>query len=305
MGAGCCDCGITPKADARGTVARVADFSDTNSLERVSKTNPAQMDSARRFTSRHAAGGVVIAGVICAALMAIVFLVSRNAPSSTVGYTEWVTVPQVSADEGCEKFGRYWTDTSGARVDPVPLELFTNCRLQDDGTWRAAETMYGAATLDESTLTDDQRAELAQIRTAIAAQVDGLEAVLPKSIQNAFAQLYTQETNPVVGHFREGIAWGPYRTRYARMVNAAMLDPNNAELAEFIGWIMTRKIDGYATFRRECLDNQDVAMLHDACRGVEDNLSIRYAPLPWDLRDPDLLDTWYYETRVKPTQTEG
>ena len=84
-----------------------------------------------------------------------------------------------------------------------------------------------------------------------------------------------------------------------------MLDPNNAELASYIGWVMARKIDGYADFRRECLDNDNVDMLHDACRGMEDNLSIRYAPLPWDLRDPDLLDTWYYETYVKPTQTEG
>jgi len=268
-------------------------------------TNPAQPESARRFTSRHAAGGVVITGVVCALLVAAAFFAARNAPSSTVGNTQWVPVASVAPDEGCENFGRYWTSTSGAGIDPIPLELFTNCRLRDDGAWQAAATMYGAAPLDESMLTDEQRAELAQLRTAVAAQVDGLEAVLPKSIQNAFAQLHTEETNPVVGHFREGVAWGSYRTRYARIVNAAMLDPNNAELAQFIGWIMARKIDGYATFRRECLANQDVAMLHDACRGMEDNLSIRYAPLPWDLRDPDLLDSWYYETHVKPTQTEG
>lgn len=300
-----CECRIAPEADPRGTVARVADGSDTNSLERVSTTNPAQMESARRFTSRHAAGGVAIAGVVCAALVATLFLLARNAPSSTTGYTEWVPMARVSADEGCENFGRYWTDTSGAGIDPIPLELFTNCRLLDDGAWQAAATMYGAAPLDETTLTDEQRTELTQLRTAIAAQVDGLEAVLPKSIQNAFAQLHTERTNPVVGHFQEGLSWGSYRTRYARIVNAAMLDPKNAELADFIGWIMARKINGYATFRRECLANQDVAMLDDACRGMEDNLSIRYAPLPWDLRDPDLLDSWYYETHVKPTQTEG
>ena len=106
----------------------------------------------------------------------------------------------------------------------------------------------------------------------------------------------------MVGHFREGVAWGTYRTRYARIVNAFMLDPEHDELADFIGWTMARKIKGYADFRRECLDNPDVGMLHNACKGVEDNLSIRYAPLPWDLRDPDLIDTWFYETVVKPTE---
>ena len=211
----------------------------------------------------------------------------------------------MSADAGCENFGRYWTETSGAHIDPVPLELFTNCRIEDDGSWAAGESMYGAAPLDESTLTDDQQAQLAQLRTAISAQIDGLDTTLPKSVQNAFSQLHTDGNNAVVGHFQEGVSWGSYRTRYARIVNAYMLDPNNAELASYIGWVMARKIDGYADFRRECLDNDNVDMLHDACRGMEDNLSIRYAPLPWDLRDPDLLDTWYYETYVKPTQTEG
>jgi hypothetical protein len=45
-------------------------------------------------------------------------------------------------------------------------------------------------------------------------------------------------------------------------------------------------------------------MLHGAWRGMEDNLNIRYAPLPWDLRDPNLIDTWFYETVVKPAEEE-
>lgn len=266
---------------------------------------PAQSTTWRSRFDRRSLGGVIVAGIICAALIGVAFLASRNAPSSTTGKTDGLPVPAVSANEGCENFGRYWTDTSGARIDPVPLELFTNCRVQDDGTWVASNTMYGAGPLDESTLTDEQRAQLAEMRTAIAAQIDGLENTLPNGVESAFAQLYSNNTNAVVGHFVEGKSWGTYRTRYARIVNAYMLDPKNAELASYIGWIMSRKIDGYAQFRGECLGNDDVAMLHNACKGMEDNLSIRYAPLPWDLRDPDLLDTWYYETYVKPTQTEG
>lgn len=296
---------IILKRDQRGTVASDVSTSGSGTNPRVSMATPAQSKSRHRRFDRSSLGGVVIAGLICAALVAVAFLASRNAPSAATGLTDRLPLPAVSANEGCENFGRYWTQTSGANIDPVPLELFTNCRLGDDGVWVASETMYGAAPLDESTLTDEQRAQLAQLRTAIAAQIDGLEAVLPKTVLHTFDQLETDDTNAVVGHFREGVSWGSYRTRYARIVNAYMLDPKNAELASYIGWIMNRKIDGYADFRRECLGNSDVAMLFDACRGMEDNLSIRYAPLPWDLRDPDLLDTWYYETYVKPAQSEG
>ena len=84
-----------------------------------------------------------------------------------------------------------------------------------------------------------------------------------------------------------------------------MLDPQNADLASFIGWTMSRKLEGYSQFRQQCLGNETVNMLQSACKGMEDNLSIRYVPLPWDLRDPDLIDTWFYETVVKPTQTQG
>lgn len=236
--------------------------------------------------------------------MLSVWLISRDAPSSSTGMTDRLPLAAVSADQGCANFGRYWTETSGAGSEASSIERFTNCRIRDDGAWVASSTMYGAGSLDESTLTDEQRSQLNQARTAIAAQVSALEAVLPNSIRTTFEQLYVPEIQPVVGHFREGVAWGSYRTRYARIVNAFMLDPDNAELANFIGWTMGRKINGYAEFRRSCLANADAAMLHGACRGMEDNLSIRYAPLPWDLKDPQLIDTWFYETVVKPAQAE-
>jgi hypothetical protein len=265
---------------------------------------PAQPQRFRSRFDRRSFGAVVMAGVICLVLVTVAFLAARNSPSSTTGLTSGLPLPDVDADQGCENFGRYWTETSEAKIDPAALERFSNCLLEDDGTWVAAETMYGAAPLDASTLTEEQRTQLEATRAAIEQQIDGLEATLPRSVENAFDQLHTSDTNAVVGHFQEGVSWGTYRTRYARIVNAYMLDPQNADLASYIGWIMNRKIDGYAQFRQQCLGNDTVAMLHTACRGMEDNLSIRYAPLPWDLRDPDLLDTWFYETVVKPPQTE-
>lgn len=270
----------------------------------MSIETPAQSNTIRRRFDRRSLGGVVLAGLICGALLLTVWLASRNAPSATTGLADRLPLATVSADEGCENFGRYWTETSGANIDPGSLERFTNCRYQEDGSWVAASSMYGAGPLDESSLTDEQLQQLEQARASIAEQVGALEGTLPGSVQEAFTQLYSPENNAVVGHFREGVAWGSYRTRYARFVNAYMLDPENAELASFIGWAMARKINGYADFRRACLANADVAMLQGACRGVEDNLSIRYAPLPWDLKDPDLIDTWFYETVVKPAEAQ-
>lgn len=265
---------------------------------------PEQPQESRFGFDRKALAAVVVLGVVCMALVGIAWVASRNAPSSTTGNTAALPVPSVDADQGCDNFGTYWSDTSGANIDPVALELFTNCRLGDDGSWFATQTMYGAGTLDESTLTDEQRAQLEAARMSVAQQVDGLEAALPGSVREAFAQLHTAKTNAVVGNFKEGVAWGPYRTRYARIMNAYLLDPANAELASFAGWIMSRKLDGYGQLRQQCLANEKVEMLQTACRGMEDNLSIRYAPLPWVLRDPELLDTWFYETVVKPTQTQ-
>ena len=81
----------------------------------------------------------MLLGAICLALVAVAFAAARNAPSATTGLTSGLPLPDVAADQGCENFGRYWTDTSGARIDPVTLELFTNCRLQEDGSWIASD----------------------------------------------------------------------------------------------------------------------------------------------------------------------
>lgn len=263
-----------------------------------------QPQSRKHRIDRRSLGVVVLLGALSLGLIVGAWAMARNAPASTVGLISAVPDPRVSATQGCASFAQYWLDASRGSIDPVAIELFTNCRVDDRGNWVAAETMYGAAPLDESTLTPEQQAELQDLRGTIGQQIDGLEAELPGSIRSAFNQLHSPWSNAVVGHFREGVPWSSYRTRYARIVNAYLLDPQNTDLANYAGWIMSRKIEGYAAFRQQCLAKPEIAMLQTACIGMEDNLSIRYAPLPWELRDPDLLDTWFYETHVKPSQTE-
>ncbi len=190
---------------ARGTVARVVlSLPAMDPPARVSMATPSRSQSVRNRFDRRSLGGVMLAGAICGVLLLTVWLASRNAPSATTGLTDRLPVPAVSADEGCQNFGRYWTETSGAEVDPVPIELFTNCRMQEDGTWVANNTMFGAGPVDRSTLTVEQVAQLGDARNAIAEQVDALEAALPNSVESAFEQLYDPENNAVVGHFREG-----------------------------------------------------------------------------------------------------
>ena len=105
-------------------------------------------------------------------------------------------------------------------------------------------------------------------------------------------QIYSSEPRSVTGNIREGVTIGPTRTRYARIINAATLDPQNQELADYVGWSMARRIDAYGRMRSQCVSESKVEHLHSICRALEDQLSIRFAPWPWDLSNPALLDTY-------------
>ncbi len=154
----------------------------------------------------------------------------RRRPDSPTGLPRRQSAPM----QGCENFGRYWTDTSGAMIDPVPLELFTNCRIEDDGTWAAGRihVRRGATRRIDPDRRPAGPARAASYRH-LGQQIDGLEATLPKSVQNAFDQLHTDRaTMRSSGISRKGSVWGSYRTRYARIVNAYMLDPQQCRAGE-------------------------------------------------------------------------
>ena len=53
----------------------------------------------------------VLAGLalLCAAVVAILALLARDQPSAGEGNISSVDIPAVSADDGCQNFGHYWS----------------------------------------------------------------------------------------------------------------------------------------------------------------------------------------------------
>ena len=103
----------------------------------------------------------------------------------------------------------------------------------------------------------------------------------------------------MIGQVREGASLSNVRTRYARIINGMMLDPQHEALAGYVAWIMQQRIDSYGIFRRACLEN-DTLYLRQPCTGMEDNLSIRYAPWYWELANDDLLDAYLHHLFAEP-----
>jgi hypothetical protein len=248
-------------------------------------------------------GPVALFGIaVCLVAILVLWFVAADTPSSEVGLVDRLPLPSTSGAHGCANFATYWMDDSGAKMDPEVLQGFTNCTRNEDETWTISPSMYGARPIDEASLSDEQKSQLADLRAKIEDQTDGLQAVFPKSLRDNLGKIHSDESRSVIGHLKDGVSLGPTRSRYARLINAYMLDPRNQELADFAGWVMARKIDAFAQFRRSCLGNDEIVYLHDACRGMEDALNIRYAPFPWDLTDEALIDTYFDETVVQPAR---
>ena len=104
-------------------------------------------------------------------------------------------------------------------------------------------------------------------------------------------KVYSEQANPVIGFTQEGVSLSSIRTRYARIMNGFMLDPQHEAMADYVGWVMQQRIDAFGTFRRACLQD-DTAWLRQPCTGMEDNLSIRYAPWYWELANEGLIDDY-------------
>ena len=234
---------------------------------------------------------IVGVGLMVASLLAVVavWLVARDAPSSQVGMVEGIPYVAATGPDGCQRFGEYWSRDSGVVIDPVVIEGFTNCRQDSDGNWTTA------SVLPRPTLPEGSDAAAAEIRAEILAGVDRLETAMPQSLKNDLGSIYSDNDNPVIGHQQEGVTISSVRSRYARMVNGLMLDPQGGAFTDYLGWLMGKRIAGYAALRTACLDNPDTAYLYQPCVGLEDNLSIRYAPWPWDLRDLVNLDAYLAE----------
>ncbi len=241
-----------------------------------------------RFEKRTLLIGATLMAVAVAAVVGV-WLVARDAPSSNAGMVDGIPYVAATGPEGCQSFGEYWIRDSGVTIDPVVIENFTNCRIDADGNWTVA------ASLPRPELPEGTDADAAETRAEILAGVDLLEASLPQSLKDELGSIYSDSDNPVIGHQREGVTISPVRERYARIVNGLMLDPDQRAFTDYLGWYMGKRIAGYAALRTACLDDPDTEYLYQPCVGLEDNLSVRYAPWPWDLRNLVNLDAYLAE----------
>jgi hypothetical protein len=271
-------------------------------------TDHASSRAARWLSFRDALVVAAMAGILVVVLV-LLMLYARDQPSAGVGNTASLDIPVVGPDEGCQNFVDYWAEESGVDADPAHLRTITNCRQQADGSWYVPTGLDDERLQPEERLTAEERAETEALRETLLAQLEDLQEAIPPGLADQMEQIYSGEPRAVMGHIREGAAIGPTRTRYVRIANGVALDPTKRELADYIGWSMARQIDAYGRMRSNCVSNPDVAHLHRVCRGLEDTLSIRFAPWPWDLADPVHLETYLIQRGrlddPPPSQTEA
>jgi hypothetical protein len=88
----------------------------------------------------------------------------------------------------------------------------------------------------------------------------------------------------------------PTRERYTRYTRAFLIDPDRPELAGYVGWWMQRRMEAYGAFAQACQGQRDKGYLDFACARMEDALSVRYPPWPWDLESTVALEEYLVAT---------
>ena len=233
-------------------------------------------------------GLLALVALMIGALMAA----ARDAPSSGSDNPEALAVPTITSDQGCTGFARYWIEQSGVGVEPATIEGLTNCRLSADGEWFVPAGANDTRLTPDSVLTPDEDARTASTRTAILAEIALLEARLSESITRDLERIYNPMPQAVAGRINDTVTISRARSRYTRVAQAFLLDPSHTILADYVGWLMQRKIGAYETLSDSCFDDLDTQYLSIVCSGLEDSLSVNFPPWLWDLRSAVWLNEY-------------
>jgi hypothetical protein len=239
----------------------------------------------------------------CLALVLGLRMVAKDAPSAGRSVVVGLPTPVVSTAAGCANFARFWMDGSGVGASAAIIEGISNCRQATDGTWIVPTGADDPRLPKGSVLTDLQVQLAAPLRTKILTQIAGLESEYPSTLRSWLNQLYDPFARAAVGHIRDGYSIRTTRGRYTRLTQAYLMSPDHQELAAYVGWVMARRIDAYDDLKAICLGNPDLEYLRTACLGLEDNLSIRFPPFTWDLKDSYLLESYLASTLETKTGT--
>lgn len=264
---------------------------------------------APRTASRHERAGwrVLLSLIgITAGVVGLLFVVARDAESSRSNRPSVLPTPVISSDEGCTEFASYWLEDSGLSLDRSVVEGLSNCRLGANGTWFVPASGDDPRIPEADRLSAQERTVSLKTRQTLLAQIEGLDTQISDTIQRDLDRIYDPRIRPVTGHIRDGQSISRARSRYTRVVQAYTLAPERSLLAGYVAFLMEKRIQAYETLRAECHGDPSGAYLRTACDGLEDALSVRFAPFPWDLTSSVNVDAYLAHlarTNQIPTET--
>jgi hypothetical protein len=241
----------------------------------------------------------------CLLLIGGLRVAASGAASSKDKGTDAIPIPSLSSEQECNTWAGFWTNLSGVGASQKAIEGMSNCRLDASGTWFVPTSSADSRLPNGPILTADEQAKTAALRNDITAQTDNLQKQFPQSLQKKVATIYSDDDNAVIGHLKDTEPISDVRSRYSRLTQAFLMDPANAELADYVGWLMANRQSAFGSFNHSC-HQDDIQYLWVACDGIAGALSVNYPPWPWDLMDSLNLDAylkWALDNGKIPTST--
>jgi hypothetical protein len=220
------------------------------------------------------------------------YLIARDAASSRSNNPTLLPTPSIANDQACANFAHYWIDESGVTVQPTVIEGLTNCRLSVSGEWFVPTGARDPRLPSGFAMTEAERSETEGVRQQLLNQVAVLEKSLTTSMERDLDRIYDPRTRPISGHQRDGESITRARSRYTRVAQAYLMAPEHQLLADYVGWLMAKKIDAYETLQAACDSDPSLAYLSTVCSGIEDTLSVRFPPWTWELRNSVSLEEY-------------
>jgi hypothetical protein len=229
---------------------------------------------------------------LCCALILGLRLVARDSPAAGRLVVVTIPTPVVSTDDGCTAFARFWMDKSGVGASAATIEGISNCRQATDGTWFVPRGPDDPRLPAGAGLSPEQVEATAELRAEIEFQLAALETEFPATLQLWLKQMFDPFARAVTGNIRDGYDIRTVRDRYTRLVQAYLMAPDRAELADYVGWIMATRIHAERALEADCKSDPLLSYLLAACMSIYYNLNIRYQQFPWELESPLWLDSY-------------
>jgi hypothetical protein len=229
-------------------------------------------------------------GVVCLLLVGGLWATSRNAPSAVQQESVTLETAAVTGEQGCANFANFWMLESRVAVPAEAISGLSNCRQAEDGSWFVPIDASDPRIPEVNRLSVSEREAVAVLSAQLANDLVALDLTMPTSLRESLKANYEAENTPVFGHLRKGRGdLVPKRARYVRITQAFLLAPERSALADYVGWLMARRLDAVELFEQACFADPDTGYVVRACKGLREEFGVRYIPLLWDLTDPVLL----------------